>query len=150
MIDTVLEAFRFRRNGQYDIDRIVITGGLLGAFVLWRLIGAGSHGAPEVMRIIEQDIVEDFRQQQRKATSPDTFNPEISEEVAVRFSNVSMTAPVTSWEINEDVGVRFDYELIMAGTTQQRELKRYVLVSRKGSGVVFDSGPLAYYAHLLF
>lgn len=149
MIEKILEALRFRRNGETDYERIAIVGVLFGGFLMWRLLGAGTHGAPEVMRIIEQDIVEDFRQLQRSQSSPDTFDPAVYEAVEVTFSNVSMSAPVTSWEINEDVIVRFDYELKLAGETRETHSDRYVRVIRRGPGLVTDSSAIGYYTHLL-
>jgi len=149
MVEKILETLRFRHNGKTDVDRIVIVGVLFGGFLMWRLLGAGTHGTPEVMRIIEHDLVEGFRQFQRSQTSPDTFDPEVYEEVVVEFSNVSMSAPVTHWEINEDVIVRFDYTLKLAGATREAHDDRYVRVNRKGAGFVSDSSAFGFYLHLL-
>jgi len=148
-MEQILEALRFSRNGQLDVYRIAVTGVLFGGFVLWRLLG-GTSGATQIMRIIEQDLTENFQQVERVSAAGEAPDPAIFNDIEVSFSNVSMSAPITSWEVNEDVVVRFDYALKVAGTTRQQDTDRYVRVARRGPGLVYESGPFGYYINLLF
>lgn len=148
---------------QFSIDmirsgRVNGTTGVIGlvafaAFIGWRVLTLGTADTSRVLGAIEAELVDDFRQRAYAEAESDPnagFAAMRLADVAVTFENVSMAAPLVSWSINEDVVVRFDYQLTSSGVVEAEGTREYRLVTRKGASNVWDSGPVQYYVKYLF
>ena len=146
------------RNGRINGRTGMILLGALVVFVAWRVFTPGVTGAERIMAAIEEDLVDDFRQElytgdgsERGGDSGLTFsNAQRLADVSVAFENVSMAAPIFSWSANEDVEVRFDYQLTAQGTVERSGRREHRRVTRGGASNVWPSAAVHYYLNYLF
>jgi hypothetical protein len=164
-VTKILEALRIYKNGKVDVGRIIITGGLFGAFVLWRIFTFGVYGSDALMSSIEEDIIADYRQavytkyglyeKDPDALALSRRSAEYTSETAelkyldVQFTNISMAASLMRFGAQETVIVRFDYVLKADGITKESNTGVYKMVSRKGIDVIYDSDAFSYYINYL-
>ena len=137
-----------------DPTTTLIVAGLFAVFFAWRLFGDGTHGKDELLAVIKDEYVVDYRYslyEKAKAEDkikdsvvPSEYWQQMSADIDVAFDNVSIAAPLLSWSANEDVIINFDYKLTHDGETVASEKDRYLRIDRPGN-ITYPSGPIAYY-----
>lgn len=146
------------RNGRINGRTGMILLMALLAFMAWRVLTLGVNGSERIMAAIEEDLVDDFRQELYTGAGADAggdsgltlSTAQRLADVSVTFEHVAMAAPIFSWSANEDVEVRFDYELTAMGAVESRGTREYRRVTRGGSSNVWPSAALHYYLNYLF
>lgn len=163
-ISEVLEGLKFIQDGKINFRRIgVVTLCIVGLLML-RIATTGNVGSGRVLAHLERELINDYKIEIYKKhgyyderpigtglpQQDKIFPAEDFQDLDVEFSNVSMSAPITSWSIQEEVIVRFDYVLKSAGESKQHGRKVYKAVPGSGNSPIRNSGPFLYYLHYLF
>ena len=162
-ITEILEGLRILQDGKLNFRRIGVLALCVVVLLTLRAATTGNLGSGRVLAVLENELIDQYKYEiykkhglyddnaagKRMPVEGKDFPYQDLEDLDVEFSNVSMSAPITSWSIQEDVVVRFDYQLKSGGVTKQSARQAYKNVPGTGNGTVRDSGPFLYYLHYL-
>ena len=160
MVRTLLESTRIYHDGQLDLMRAILFGFPVLLFIMWRLSSHGVIGADDVMRTIEQEIINDYRTALYReyglyeddvpgSGGAAQFPAHALEGLEVRFDNVAMSGSLFSVSANDEIGVRFDYRLLQDGVTKKHEENVYRCTRRLSRTSVWECGMVSYYLKYL-
>ncbi len=160
MITKTLEALRLVHNGKVDIWRVALFGVPLLLFLLWRLSGDGVSDSERILRNLEEEIVNEYKEALYKEygfyekdvqdnPKAKDFPGEELQYLDVTFRNVSFSAPLLSFSATEQVGIHFDYQLRRDGLVKEAKDGVYMMVKRKGGLSFWECDPFTYYLQYL-
>ena len=156
MINKTLEALRFTNNGKLDVWRIAMFGVPLALFLLWRLSGDGVSDSDRILKLLEEEIINNYKQALYKeygfyendiADNPKAkdFPHEELLYLDVTFRNVSFAAPLLSFSATEQVSMHYDYQLRRDGIIKEQDKGVYTLVKRHGGINFWPGDPFTHY-----